>query len=124
MTQYNALVQQYFYQDTHNKRFAASDDGVVTVKQGNSQIGDSLELQVKCVGETIEAMRFKAFGNPYCIAICAWLCEQYSGKTRQQLQQCDAGYLIDLFEIPTIKHYVAYQIEQLIQQLLIEVNHD
>lgn len=122
MLNYPQMVIDYFFDRRFSGEFAAATD-VVEVQVGEAGITDVVRLAVKLdADQRITAAKFKAYGNPYTIAIMAWLAETLPGQSMQQLAAINYQQLVDYFNIPPIKAKSAVLIEAMLEALQQKVN--
>lgn len=115
---YNDLVQHYFFNPQHIGALNTENEDVYRVRVGAISLGYLVQLHI-CVngtGKIVDA-KFKAYGNPYLIAGCAYLTEHIINKTLTEIKNLDHKQWIELLALPKIKLYVALLLEDLIKDL-------
>lgn len=68
--EYSAAVRRYFSAPRHAGRLEGAREGRAALPDGTV----SVVLYLTADGDTVREMRFLAFGCPYVIAACEWLC--------------------------------------------------
>lgn len=65
--------------------------------------GARIELLAGARGETLEELRFRAFGCPHLIAAAEWVCRQFEGARIEELDAFDVRRCMDTLDIPIEK---------------------
>lgn len=97
MDPYNSLVRELFAKPVHAGRI---EDAVSVVK---SEQGVTIEFSASCSGETIEHLRFRAWGCPHVIAAAEAVCAEFEGQSASQLDEYSAGQLMQRLAVPAEK---------------------
>lgn len=116
---YNKLIQQHFFEPSGVLSKADDVSDYRVINEGSVALGDALQFYVKMdEAHTIfEQLKFKAYGNPYVIAGMSYSCEQLQGKALSETEKFSAKHFIEIFELPKTKYYVAYMLEDVLQEL-------
>lgn len=87
---YSELIIEHFENPQNVGEFNQEEEGVLTGKIGALNISDIIQLQLKINAEqTVIAVKFKAYGNPYTIAGLSWLTTELKGKTLAEAKTID-----------------------------------
>ena len=115
---YSPLIYHYFNNQQYVGEFPHSEQGILSAENGTPGISDVVKISFKLDSKhTILDAKFKAYGNPYTIAILAWICETMVNKPIAQLSEITYRAIIDLFELPEHKIKSAILIEDLLKKI-------
>ncbi len=116
---YNELVRQHFFEPQHVLLNNINKTAYVCFSEGSVALGDAIEFyaQFDKTNRKLIKLKFKAFGNPYLIAAMSYICEQLQEKSLDYINDFSVQSLIELFEMPKTKYYVAYMIEDALNKL-------
>jgi NifU-like protein involved in Fe-S cluster formation len=118
---YNYNVEDYFFNTPYAGSLNNQYARVIEHQQGDYGIGDVILIQVALNKGKIEAVAFKAYGNPYLIASVAMICEFLDGAIIDSLGGLDTEFIINKLEIPQTKIHSLLLAEDAYNELMLKV---
>ena len=116
---YNELVEKHFFSPQYVFEETDAKDNFHIVSEGSVALGDAVEFYVQFdkTSQKVNALKFKAFGNPYLIAGMSYLCQQLQHKPLNEVNIFSAQRLIEVLALSKTKYYVAYMLEDALKKL-------
>jgi NifU-like protein involved in Fe-S cluster formation len=98
---YNDLTRQHFQSPAHAGVLAGA--GVRRGAAGGKAQGTWVQFEVQVGGETIDGVRFLAFGCPHVIAVADWIAQQAVGREAKPELPEGVQSLRERFDMPIEK---------------------
>ena len=117
------LCQQLFLDMRHAGDY--QDDGTwILVNQGQEANGEVLQLAARWQGDTLLALRFKAYGCVELYAAAELLCRRLPGKSRAVLLQFEVKNLLSALTLPRVKDHITLMVTHAWQDILTQGSTD
>lgn len=117
MMGYSANLLKYFRCDEHVGVLDAHANDVVCAHVGRHGVTDVVQLSLKVdENRLIVDAKYKVFGNPYTMAITAWLCAQLIDQSIDALTRFSVDKFVEHFDIPSTRIKSAILVEDLLRQ--------
>jgi NifU-like protein involved in Fe-S cluster formation len=100
---YHPRVIEHFERPRNSGQWPTAPD-VIQGHAGSVAQGVEFELSARIVGNTLQEVRFQAYGCPHCIASASWLTERLIGFTHAELLQWQWRELARVLEVPAEKY--------------------
>lgn len=79
--------------------------------------GAVLRLSLRVTGDSLQTVRFKAFGCPACIACGAWLASTLEGQGTEALAGVSAVAMAESLQLPATRRHCAVLAEDVAHEL-------
>lgn len=121
---YNSLLLEHF-NHPQNVGVLTGPGPYYKTRQGQDSIGDVFDLAIAVDDKgLINEIKYKAKGSPYLIAGLSYASQCLTQKPFRQMLEYDFNKLISVFDIPKIKYYTVYMIEDGFHSLFNEVSNE
>ena len=94
---YNEAVRALFADPAHAGELSGAPTGYF------DEQGIRVRLAAELDGETLQKMRFQAWGCPHVIASCEWICREFEGGPVAALESFDSARIMADLAVPPEK---------------------
>jgi nitrogen fixation protein NifU and related proteins len=119
--QYTNEVLHYFSEPKTVGTLDQALPSVVVGKAGSLSAGEVAHLYFDVEHAQIKHATFKAYGNVFVIAACAYVTETLKGQSIAHAKAFNSAQLIDRFEVPAIKKHSILLVEDALRAALHQV---
>jgi nitrogen fixation NifU-like protein len=110
---FSAQVLDHFENPRYGGSFDRDDPSTGTATVGAPTTGGVIKLQIRVDGQgVIEAVKFKAYGDPYTIASGSWLTGRIKGATLEEAATIHNRQIAEELALPPLKIQCAVLAEQ------------
>lgn len=104
---------------THPRNVGRLDraDDVIEVEAGSTGAGALFQLSAQVRDDAVIAVRFQAYGCPYCIAAASWLSEQLQGAGLKRVQEWSWREAAENLQVPPEKRGLMLILEDAVRRL-------
>lgn len=101
---YSAEVRQRFAAPERAGEISRGSGRLVSGAAEDRSLGIWIRFQIQIQGETVERVRFRAYGCPHTLAAADWLAERLEGGSVAALASTDLDVLARDIGLPREKH--------------------
>lgn len=115
----NEIVKEHFFSPRNITPDALPRADMLVMEKGDKSIGDWVRVTYQCNRqEEILYFTYKVFGHPYLIAGLSLYSEKMLGKQLEKLNHVSSLEIIQQFEIPKNKQYLALFLEDVFREMV------